>query len=553
MRDCNISSRYEYPPYLFKIYGKATLESSKIGGMGSEGMENYWWYIEEGGLQIYSDDVAVRNCTIMNPYTGIYCMGSSPLIHNNTIIDNYYIGINCYNSNATISENAILSNYYYGIYVESTHYYWNYEPVIEGNMISDSKTGIYVNYAMARISNNTISDNSDGIEIYSSKVTITDNVLIENYRSITDQNSNSGIIADNLITQNNYGITLSQSIYNITRNEIVNNNYGIKIGDRNYQERSISFIENNIVSNNSYSGILVYSIYPIIRNNTIGNNSEWGIYIFEGDAQIEDNIYYYDNRSNGKGRIVNKIPLTVRVKDSGGRYIENVNMKITSSNGTVIANENLRSGYWSSNYFGRQTPILYIWENNGSESSIDYSIEVEKEGITNSTLFMKNSPDEVTLVLHLLPDLEVMAIEVGRYFPWFNDGRSPKEGDNITVRIHVYNQGNGTAFDTKVRTFIDGDLENEQVIPKINSKSTEKVFFQWKARPGNITFEVTIDPDNSIEELVEDNNHGSSYRSFESLPPDLTPVNTFLIIIFIFLVITFIFWIRWRYEVWRRH
>jgi hypothetical protein len=554
MRNCNISAYRYYLPFEFRIYGKATIERTILSGMGYEGSSYYyWWYTEAGGLQIYSDDVRVTNSTIRDNDIGIFCSGSKPYIYNNSIIDNDGTGIYCHNSNATIFRNKIISNYWYGIYVDSSYYSWNTEPIIDNNTIEMSRTGIQVDYSQARISNNTIINNDEGVDSTESRIKIINNKIKNNEEGIRDRYSKTGYIADNLIVNNSVGINLRGSIFNITGNEIIHNGYGIEIGERNYEDSSISFIEKNIVSHNSRSGFMIYGFFPVIKNNTIGNNIEWGIDIINGDAQIEGNRFDYDNRSNGQGRIIKRMTLAVKVSDPSGHQLSYVNMKITSSNGTVFVNRNLRHGSWSSEYWFDNTPPIYIQENNGNENLYDYLVEVEKEGITNSTWVTINDPKEVTLQLSLLPDLKITEIEIGEYFHWFNEGSYPKEDDVITVRIYVRNNGNGTAFNITVKTFIDGNQKDEQTITRIPPKDTEDIYFKWKAKGGNITFEAQVDSKNNIEELNENNNIAINHKKFESLPPDLDIINTILIIIFIFLIMTFIFWVRWRYEVWRRN
>jgi parallel beta-helix repeat protein len=552
MKNCNISAYNDYRSYYFMVYGKAILDGSIFTGMGKEDSIYYWRTSEPGGVQIYSDEVVISNSTIRNDETGIYCRGSSPVIYNNTILENDDVGIYCYNSNATISQNKIHSNRWNGLYVDSPGHNWISRPIIDNNTISGSYTGIEIDSSSALISNNTIYDNSDGIESWDSRFRIINNVISDNYNGIYDVNSRYCGIEDNLIKNNSVGIYLRGSILNITENKIINNEDGIKLGDRNNEYRSVSLIKNNIISSNSDSGILLYGFHPVIENNTIGNNTEWGISIFNGDAEIKENNFEYESRPNGYGRIIEKNRLFVRVTDSHGRHLSDVHMNLTASNGTQIANENLDNGFWNSEYLHNIKPIMYVLDNNGNENYHEYYIEVEKEGVTNSTWFTSNNTYEITLQLALLSDLKVEKIEVGEYFPWANGGRKPKEDDNITVKIFVYNNGNGSAFNISVKTFIDDRLQDEQTIYGIHGKSTRDISFIWQVEPGKHTFEVQMDPHNTIQELNETNNQAQTKKHFDPLPEDPILLNTLLIICFISLFMTFIFWVRWRYETWRR-
>jgi parallel beta-helix repeat protein len=552
MNYCNISAHDDLFPYYFIINGKATLNGSIFSGMGTGESSPGWWHLDSSGIQIYSDDVKISNCTIKNNEIGIYCGNSASWIYNNTIINNSVVGIECYNSNATISHNKLISNKWYGIYVRSPYYSWDSEPIIENNSISESSTGIQVFHSKASISNNTIFNNTDGIDCYESQILIFNNEILNNNNGISGQYSIFNFIENNSIKDNYKGINIIESICNITQNEIVNNEYGIQIGERFYNDDSISFIENNTVSSNSRSGILIYRSFPVIKNNFIGNNTEWGIDIINGDVYVQGNIYDYDNRSNGNGRIIKRYALDVKVRDPGGRYVEHVIMKITSSNGTIIAYEYLKYGDWYSISRQFNTTVMYIQNNSGNEEFFEYLLEIEKEGATNSTWISINESYEVNFQLILLPDLKIQELEVGKYFRAANDGRKPKEDDHIAIRVHVYNQGNGTANNITVRTLINGNLKDEQMILKILPKRTEHIEFYWKVKPGKIMFETQIDSEDNIMECNEQNNYATTQRQFSSLPEDLTLINTILIIFLTFLFIISIFWIRWRYELWRK-
>lgn len=159
--------------YYFEIMGSANISHSTISGLwGDPDNENF-----DGGLEIYSDDVVIRDSAILNSTTnGLLITNSGPLIVNTTIDSARDDGIEMRHSDARIRNNTIsncgwgmiisvgstavidgneLSNNIYGIYVYKS------DPVIENNFFNHTLNFAleYGSYSNPELSGNTFQDN----------------------------------------------------------------------------------------------------------------------------------------------------------------------------------------------------------------------------------------------------------------------------------------------------------------------------------------------------------------------------------------------------------
>jgi parallel beta-helix repeat protein len=542
MDKSDISAFYSFIPFNFHIYGKANLNDSRFSGMG---IGYYWSSSSEGGITILSDNVIISNSSIENNSVGINCVNSSPIIYNNNIINNTSSGIYCTNSNATIVSNVIQNAGAWGVGItieDSKTYIFN-------NTINANNNGIYILSSEPFIEKNTITNNAEGIQSFDSQSSINDNMIIGNGYGITESYSSSSI-TNNQIIENYVGIQLSWSYLTIIENLIIENEYGIFMGYERYFDDSILTIINNTISQNKKSGIDIYDTSGEIINNTIGGNGEWGVREVSGNTTYENNEYEYDGNPNLMGRILKEYLLKVRATDTYGEFIEQYWVEVFTKNESIIIDSDLRNYIGRGERYSEHLPG-YALDNNGTDVIFDYIVEVEKEGFTNSTNITLDEPMEIILQLTIEPDLEISEVEVGKYFSRLNDDEDPIENDKITIEVKVYNNGTGTAFNVTVRTYIDGKLKNEQTISEIKPGRTQSISFSWIAKAGNHEFETFLDPNNTIKELDENNNKAQNKKHFEPLPTDFTPINTLLIIFLIFLILTFIFWVRWRYETWK--
>jgi parallel beta-helix repeat protein len=551
----DISAYNNSNPYEFKIYGEALLDNSTFSGIAEKLKGPRWsWYPTRGGIQIYSNDVVVSNNTIENIDYGITCIHSSPLIHNNDILNSEYDGIRCEESNPMISFNRIHSNGQGGINLR------NSEPIIHNNIINDSYDGIYNYYSTPIIHNNTISNTTRGIRNWNSDSVIPNNKFYNNKYGVMDSRSSS-LIFGNVFGGNHMGIFLSASYSSIENNWIVNGEYGIYCDDSDELEIFKPIIEGNFIHSNNRTGIAYIDSNPKIANNTIGNNSEWGIHGSGENMTHDRNIFIYEGKNNGNGSIFLEYYLVGRVVDMNGQNISDVELTIISENGTQIFIGTLRENRWNPEYHIKLLLPGVILHNNGEIETFEYTMFADKYGNKNSSEIVLDGSKECIISLDVKPDLTVTGIDIGTYLEWVK-GNKPNIGSRITISVNVYNNGTSSAYNVSVKTFIDNKMYHQNTVQIVKAKETRTITFKWNISETEHTFEIFVDQDNNITELNESNNHLVSIEEFEkpsinSVPSknevdDLTHINTILIVIFTFLVITFIFWIRWRYETWRR-
>jgi parallel beta-helix repeat protein len=542
MDKSDTSAYISFFPFDFHIYGKAILNNSRFSGLG---YDYSWWPSSEGGIMIFSDNVIISNSTIENNSVGINCIGSSPFIYKNNIINNTSSGIYCTRSNATIVSNFIQSTNTWGVGI-TIHDSYTY---IFNNTLNNNSIGINVENSEPNIVKNIITYNDEGIKSDSSNSIINKNLIMSNGYGISDYYSTS-LITKNQINENYIGIQSIWSRTIVIGNLIMENEHGINVGYRMYIDNSFSTILNNTISQSRKTGINIYGASGEIANNTIGANGKWGVRDVSGNVTYENNEYEFDDNPNLMGRILKEYLLNVRASDTYGEFIEQYWVEVFPKNESLIIDNDLRDYLGRGEHYSENLPG-YAQDNNGTVVIYEYMVEVEKEGSINSTNISFNSPMGIILQLIIEPDLEISKVGIGNYFSLNNDNEDPIENDKINIEAKVYNNGTGTADNITIKTYIDGKLENEQLIPKIRPRQSQSISFSWIAKPGNHKFEVFVDPDNTIKELDEDNNQAQNIKYFEPLPGDFTFINTLLIICLIFLVIFFIFWIRWRYETWK--
>jgi parallel beta-helix repeat protein len=158
--------------YAFEIHGEALLLNSIFSYIyGSNDFEN-----GDGGLEIYSDDVLVKNCTISNnPTNGILIANSSPIIENCTIEYCDDDGIEIQDSRAVIRNNLFRNNQW-AITVNPGS-----DCLIEGNTFSDNVYGITVDASNPVICNNVFENTENyAISVYDNSDPELENNTFEN-------------------------------------------------------------------------------------------------------------------------------------------------------------------------------------------------------------------------------------------------------------------------------------------------------------------------------------------------------------------------------------
>ena len=368
----NITSNNTIFLYKFEVHGKMELNNCVIsdlwGGERFRIQDNF-----TGGIEIYSSNVSISNCSIINFFTvGVNCKVSMINIVNNTIGNEknqqFTYGIICTSTDAKIFNNNI-SNTYYGIYSTYSNIiiygnkfsndislYCNYGIIeIKDNIFTDNFISIYgirINVTIlnnklngvglffgdyAYIANNLISQNLGlyyGIMGFNNNLTIENNTILGSnlknselpnigmYISNTQNVKSQAIIRKNHISQTKSAIIC----YNATilENVILNNEKGI------YSVGGSSIIQKNIFENND-EGIYSNSSTLQISENQFTNN-KIGIHVINGELDIEE-IKDENNFKNSEYIIWQERNLKINVKYSNGTITENATIVIRDING----------------------------------------------------------------------------------------------------------------------------------------------------------------------------------------------------------------------------
>jgi len=155
--DSNISSNTKYG-YVFEIYGTARFENSYFSGLFApeDGING------DGGIEIYSDDVSIVNCTIAhNLVNGILIKDSSPTIENCTFENNEDDAIEIHHSGARIT-NCTFRNNNWGMVIFSNSYC-----AIIGNHFLNNTHGIFIQSEDVTLRDNIFENNSKNAIILS--------------------------------------------------------------------------------------------------------------------------------------------------------------------------------------------------------------------------------------------------------------------------------------------------------------------------------------------------------------------------------------------------
>jgi subtilase family serine protease len=127
----------------------------------------------------------------------------------------------------------------------------------------------------------------------------------------------------------------------------------------------------------------------------------------------------------------------------------------------------------------------------------------------------------------LQPDLQVNTLTI--------TPADAKEGDSVKVRIGVQNIGNGTAKAVKVALNLDDQFEKEFELGDLVNGQTQSLTYSWKAKTGSHSFQVVADPDDSIDEIKENNNMKA--ETIEVKKKEEKPTPSFEMVLFIISVV----------------
>lgn len=177
--NCIIKAPERDRGYAFEIHGKATFINCTFQFVwGDPENENL-----DGGIEVYSDDVRIINCSIKYCVTnGLFIYQCNPLIESNVIVGCLDDGIEIRGSRAVIRGNDI-SNCDWGIIVGTDS-----DVTISENHIHNNSHGMHISMSSPVVEGNRFSNN----EIYALEIDATsdpsfeDNIFNQNGKDIRD-------------------------------------------------------------------------------------------------------------------------------------------------------------------------------------------------------------------------------------------------------------------------------------------------------------------------------------------------------------------------------
>ena len=101
----------------------------------------------------------------------------------------------------------------------------------------------------------------------------------------------------------------------------------------------------------------------------------------------------------------------------------------------------------------------------------------------------------------------------------------PLESGNATIMAAIHNIGSLNASEVPASFFVDGNLVANRTIDFIPAHGTETISAWWIFTSGTHNITVTVDLNNSIAELNEDNNQASRNLYVYPGSPDPTPID----------------------------
>lgn len=137
------------------------------------------------------------------------------------------------------------------------------------------------------------------------------------------------------------------------------------------------------------------------------------------------------------------------------------------------------------------------------------------------------------------PDLQITLAGVHLSPP------DPAEDDTVEFGIEIYNIGRADAYGVNVQLIIDGEIMREEILEKVEEGNSTIVDFNWTATPGEHTFQVVVDPVNTIGELNETNNlltFELDIPSVEDFPGWYLPVGLIIALIATAVIIASVKW-----------
>lgn len=467
------------------------------------------------GISVSYSNLVVNSTLIYRNYEGIFGWGSSILCENTQVYQNEIYGIYFEESNLTTDNSSIFSNYY-GIYstysrlqIEDSELNNNWVGIKADNCVGELNNNIFTSHYFQGIDtyrteftiyNCTIlghpTENSDysadniGVMGVLSNFTIYECTIKYNRVGIDDGYSSNIKIYDNLITGNYNGIfNFLAEEFEVYNNTIVDNYAGIYSWDSNLN------IYNNLITANIFG--IVYKqtasdnldLEISIKNNIIANNADWGMYVFNHEADISDNTFVDDSgKPNGQGKILQEFPFTIYVDDLYDEPITLVKIEIQDILGNTVA-----SGMTNTNGELEVYNLTYYkLLNDNSEIYYNPHEVTVKWGDDDWGYVIDRATVEISEVSNITFKLSLPDVFISDDDLKISKTR-PHSGDNVNIEATVHYTGGIPASDLTVVFTENGAIIEEVKIDTIADGETKKVSIKWKVySPSDATINLRV-------------------------------------------------------------
>jgi len=141
------------------------------------------------------------------------------------------------------------------------------------------------------------------------------------------------------------------------------------------------------------------------------------------------------------------------------------------------------------------------WELLGEEASVELTIQ-NVYGQDEDTAFYitsgMNGEDVQNTIKKINTDVSLGLITI--------EPKYPKDGDKVTIKVNISNNGLTDITGLLVRIYIDETLIGDKAISLSNNSNNIIELITWNAIAGNHSLRVILDEDGLIDEIIEDNN-----------------------------------------------
>jgi hypothetical protein len=122
----------------------------------------------------------------------------------------------------------------------------------------------------------------------------------------------------------------------------------------------------------------------------------------------------------------------------------------------------------------------------------------------------------VTVMVRDLADLVVLPTDISL------EPEAPRDGDDVTFRIEVRNQGGEPVPEAAVELLIDGEVVDVIGVSSIEGGGTQVTTGHWEGKAGDHVLKVVLDPEGELEEHSTLNNFATISFTVEEAEPAIS-------------------------------